>query len=150
MVREEHLLDIEVRQEQLMVKALEQSVLVDKILMDIAHKSALSRAEGQVLQRAASAFNQLVGALGAIFHPQGKALFNYTVKFHIMEHIALDSSELHPLLSSTFASEDFLQKVRDLVQHSSHGSSPVHIQNEVMNKFLRGLAMSLWPDNPLK
>ena len=45
-------------------------------------------------------------------------LFNFTIKNHALEHVALDSQEVNPSWVWTFASEGFLGKVRKLVASS--------------------------------
>ena len=142
-------LEPDIHIENLMLKMMEQSALVDRILLENGHLPALPRFVGESLVRAVRALNQLVAAVGTSFHEKGVGLFNYTVKSHILDHLALDSMVMNPTWTWCFASEDFLQKLRTLVQASAHGSSPVHVQHVVMAKYLRGFALQLLPDRPL-
>ena len=148
-IKNNDILDREIQRERLMVKVLEQSTLLDKIFIAHSHLPALPPAASANAQQVVAAMNQMVAALANMFHEEGKALFHITIKSHVLLHIAQDSSRVNPLKTWCFAAEDFLQKVRLLVQHSSHGSSPIHIQNVVMTKYVRGLCMSLWPNIPV-
>ena len=97
-------------------------------------------------------YNSTIVQLGRYFHnrPSSEArLFNFTVKNHIMEHIALDSSTLNPALIWGYPSEDFLMKVRALVQSSCHGSSPLRTQANVMLKYSHAWQMEILSSLPL-
>ena len=97
------------------------------------------------LRQACLVYNALIAELGRLLHAQAAAMFNYTIKNHILEHVALDAQKLHPMWSWTFASEDFMMVVRKLVQSVAPGSKPVHIQNKLLNKYMRRLELHLLP-----
>ena len=100
----------------------------------------------RAFQKLVNKYNTTIVQLGAHFHrhPSGMTrLFNLTVKNHILEHIGLDSGTLNPSIVWGYPSEDFLMKVRKLVQSSAHGASPMRIQRTVMHKYIHGLQMSI-------
>ena len=138
-------LDATNREENLMLRALEQSLLIDSILNHNVAKVVLPHDQKMMLTNAVRSCNQLIGALGAHFHNLGHPIFNYTVKNHVLEHVALDSDRLNPVLTWTFSAEDFMLRIRHLVAASAHGSSPIHVQNVVLQKWLRGFELGLWP-----
>ena len=88
------LLQDDVREEKLMIKCLQQSVLIDEILEHNKHLSALPAPQQALLQKTVIVFNRLLGALGAIFHVRGQGLFNFTIKNHCLHHIADDSGTI--------------------------------------------------------
>ena len=138
-------MDTGVHLENLMLKGIQQSVLIDKILR---RTSGSPTVEGRYLasfRTAISNYNAIIAELGRLLHHRGIALFHFTVKNHILEHIGRDASHLHPHLSWAFSSEDFMLSVRKTVQSSSAGSKPVHIQNVTMRKYMWGLTQSLLP-----
>ena len=129
----------------MMLAAMDQSVAIDSILNHNRCHAILPPDQKNLLMTAIQNYNRLVQALGAFFHPQGIGLFNYTIKNHVMLHIGLDSDCLNPILGWSFGAEDFMQRVRHLVGASSHGSSAMHLQNNVMVKWVRGFELNLWP-----
>ena len=112
-----------------MLKGIQQSVLIDKILR---RTSGSPTVEGRYLA-------------SRLLHHRGIALFHFTVKNHILEHIGLDASHLHPQLSWAFSSEDFMLSVRKMVQSSSAGSKSVHVQTVTMRKYMWGLTQAFLP-----
>ena len=131
--------------DKLILKSLEQSVAIDKLLD--AHKEfpALPADKAQMLQHGVMSFNRLVAALGDHLHPQSQHFFHYTIKCHVLDHIALDSSALNPTWTWNFSSEDYLLRVRKMVQSCAHGSGPDHIQEVFVRKWLRGYELHWWP-----
>ena len=74
-----------IQREALMIRAMEQSLLVDKILEHNNHLPVLSSRQKGLLVEAVRNYNRLVQALGTVFHPQGLGLFNCTIKAHVLE-----------------------------------------------------------------
>ena len=100
--------------------------------------SRLSADTSRSFQRLVNNYNSVIVQLGTHFHtrPSEEArLFNFTIKNHILEHIGLDSRVLNPALVWGYPSEDFLMRVRKLVQSSCHGSPPLKTQATVMLKY---------------
>ena len=84
--------------------------------------------------------------LGLHLHTSGGSLarlFNFTIKNHILEHIAADAGALNPTWSWVFGGEDALQRVRKLVQSCSHGSQAPLVQRKVLEKYAMALSMTL-------
>ena len=101
-------------------------------------------------QKLVNNYNTVIVQLGSHFHNQREVqsrLFNFTIKNHILEHIASESAHLNPTLVWGYPSEDFLMKVGKLVQSSCHGASPLKTQANVMKKYVHGLGMSLLPEH---
>ena len=67
----QHFLDATKREEHLMIEALGQSSLIDQIILHNKHLPCLPENQKNMLVRAASAYNQIIAALGDIFHPRG-------------------------------------------------------------------------------
>ena len=106
----------------------------------------------QGFQKLINNFNRTVVQLGSHFHnlrSEQSRLFNFTVKNHILEHIGADAAVVNPALVWGYPSEDFLMKVRKMVQSSIHGSGPLRAQNVMMFKYAHGLQLELLPAEPL-
>ena len=86
----------------------------------------------------------MIVELGEQAHTAAR-LFNFTIKNHALEHVALDSSELNPGWVWTFASEGFLGRVRKLVQAASPGSSPALVHKKVISNYVQALVGELVP-----
>ena len=118
-------------------------------------RALLGRLSAQVarsFQKLVNNFNTIVVQLGTHFHgreSQQSRLFNFTIKNHVMEHIAVDASKINPCLVWGYPSEDFLMRVRRLVQSSAHGPSPMRIQMNVMKKYGHAMHLELLPGLPL-
>ena len=109
--------------------------------------SPLDRYTGETLdlfRAACNQYNKAIVELGEQAHRAAR-LFNFTIKNHALEHVALDSSELNPAWCWTFASEGFLAKVRKLVQASCHGSAPGLVHKKVMKRYVKALGGALVP-----
>ena len=66
-----------------------------------------------------------------------------------MEHIAQDAEMVNPCLVWGYPSEDFLMKVRHLVQSSVHGARAMVVQRNVMAKYVHAMELALLPQLPL-
>ena len=138
-------LDTGVHLENLMLKGIQQSALIDKILRRTSGSPTVEGRHLASLRLAISNYNAIIAELGRLLHHRAIALFHYTVKNHVLEHIGVDAAHLHPQLSWAFASEDFMLSVRKMVQSSSSGSKPVHIQNVAMRKYMWSITQKLLP-----
>ena len=98
-----------------------------------------------LFQQACNQYNKVIVDLGQQAH-QAARLFNFTVKNHCMEHVALDAEEINPSLVWTFASEGFLGKVRQMVQCAAPGSAPGVVHRKVMFNYSRALIGTLKPE----
>ena len=108
-------------------------------------RKVLCRFTGETLdlfKRACNQYNKAIVELGQQAHRAAR-LFNFTIKNHALEHVALDSFELNPTWTWTFPSESFLARVRKLVQAASHGSPPSLVHKKVMKNYLKALAGAL-------
>ena len=112
----------------------------------------LPEASARAFQRLVNNFNMVVCQLAAHFHTRQSAqsrLFNFTIKNHMLEHVAMDAGVLNPSMVWGYPSEDFLMRVRKLVQASVHGSSPMRCQHVVLVKYTHAIQKELLPGLPL-
>ena len=86
--------------------------------------------------------------LGHHYHPRKIMLFHFTIKFHMLCHLALLGKGLNPRLAWCYSGEKMMQVVKKLVQGSHSGSAPWVVVNKVMTKYARGLGLhcvdNLW------
>ena len=107
------------------------------------------RFQGRVLalfKKAINQYNMAITELGLRLHRtpgSTSRLFNFTVKNHCLEHVGEDACNLNPSWSWTFVGEDFLMKVRKLVQASAHGSRPMLVQRKVLGRYAQAMEMRL-------
>ena len=88
-------------------------------------------------------FVQLNTSLAHFYHPQHIMLFNHTIKFHYIIHIGMISRYINPRLGWCYAGEDFMKKIKTIVQGSQHGSAPSAVVPKVMQKYAQGLGMNM-------
>ena len=112
----------------------------------------LSGGAGKGFQTLINNFNKIVVQLAQHIHHStagDSRLYNFTIKNHILEHLGIDASVLNPSLIWGYPSEDFLMRVRKLVQSSVHGSGPLRCQQQVLYKYSYALQMVMIPDMPV-
>lgn len=90
-----------------------------------------------------SMFLALLTAIANHFHAQGRFLFNVTVKAHYLKHLGAFSFYLNPRLAWNYAGEDFMQKIKNLVQGSHKGTSAQNVASKVLDKYATGLDLVL-------
>jgi len=94
-------------------------------------------------EKCCTTFCQLSTALSHHFHQQGVPLFNYTIKYHYLEHIGLMSHNLNPRLGWCYSGEDFMKVVKRVVQASHSGGAPHVAARKAINKYAIGLGVAL-------
>ncbi len=94
----------------------------------------------------AHAFLALVTALGNFFHPRGVLLFNFTIKFHYLVHIAQYSRHFNPRRAWCYSREDFMQRIKRIVGSCQRGTPPPRVCSKAVRKYADGLAFSMIED----
>ena len=134
-------------QHRQMILATRMAKTMEDILDAHAHDYVLGP-DGVVFRDAAYSFAQLCSALSSFFHRQEIVLFNYTIKFHYLTHLGDIATYVNPRLGWNYQGEDFMHKMKILVQSSHRGNAPHAVVNKVVTKyaFAYGLGMSpaLW------
>ena len=67
-------------------------------------------------------------------------LFNFTIKFHYLAHIAFYSRYFNPRLAWCYSGEDFMQKVKRIVAACAPATSAQLVPTKAMAKYASGLA----------
>ena len=93
-------------------------------------------------KKAAYGFVQLNTIVGHHFHDRRQLLFNFTIKFHYVLHLGHIAAYINPRLAWCYSGEDFMHKVKAIVQASDAGSPPWLVPLKTMRKSAQGLGMS--------
>ena len=97
-----------------------------------------------LFQRACNQYNTIIVELGEQAHTASR-LFNFTVKNHCLEHIAMDAEQLSPSMTWTFSAESFLGSVRRMVAAATPGSAAAQVHKKVMASYAKALWATLQP-----
>ena len=86
-------------------------------------------------------FLNLNTSLGGHYHKLEEPLylFNTTIKYHYMLHVADKAKFLHPAKGWCFGGESFLKHVRRLVFKNSFGTPMQNIAGKVAESYLQAL-----------
>ena len=103
----------------------------------------MSEAAHTQFRKSIFAFVQLNTDLGNFFHNSGIQLFNHTVEFHYMLHIAEISAYINPRMGWCYSGEDYMKKMKTLVQGSHRGTNPALVVSKVMRSYAVALGLSL-------
>ena len=120
---------------------LSMSVVIETIPDTNAEEYTLSAAGAAEFKKAVYAFVQLNTALGQHFHTRHILLFNFTIKFHYALHLAHCAEFINPRLAWCYSGEDFMQKVKGIVQASHRGTAPQKVAHTAMMKYVQGLGL---------
>ena len=125
-------------------------VIKMETLLDF-HKDEYRLPEQAALQfkQAAYGFVQLNASLGHHFHGRRQLLFNFTIKFHYALHLGHIAAYINPRLAWCYSGEDFMHKIKAIVQSCDSGSPPWLVPLKVMRKYAQGLGMTFF-DNVWK
>lgn len=118
-------------------------VKMEQILDDHALEFRFSDQAHADFRKCVYAFVQLNSELANHFHTSGVKLFNHTVKFHYMLHIAEVSAYMNPRLGWCYSGEDYMRKAKTLVQGSHRGTPPALVVSKVMRKYAVAFSLSL-------
>ena len=94
-------------------------------------------------RKAAYAFVALNSALGKHFHERGVVLFNHTIKFHYVLHLAHVVNYINPGRCSCYMGEDAMHKLKQLVQSCQRGTPPWLVVSKAMKKYCWALGLGL-------
>ena len=114
---------------------------LEEILDDHADAHTFPQEVADEFFKCAWGFVALSSALHQFY--KERVIFNYTIKFHYLLHLGLIGRHINPRLGWCYGGEDFMMKVKKLVQ-SSYRGSPAHIiPNKILTKYGRGLGLNL-------
>ena len=88
-------------------------------------------------------FVNVVVNLGNRCHTEGLMLFNFTVKFHYLLHIALYSRYINPLTVWCYGGESFMQVAKKLTIACHRGRTPKNVVHSVMTRYAQMLGYQL-------
>ena len=100
-----YFLDLETEYDQLILNALKASRAIDILLAETKPDFTLSQAKQRELRRLTQHLNTSVAELGLRSHRAMLPLWNYTIKSHILFHVADQGANLHPCLVWNYAQE---------------------------------------------
>ena len=139
------LLDHQDAYEKLILGALAGSGAMEEALDACKGDWVMKPSLAVAFSKGCQTLNMSLTQLGLVTHPKQVALWNFTVKNHCLEHIALGASEMSPRLCWNYGPEALLMHVRSLVQGNRCQPNVFALQRVAMEKWLRGLEMSLLP-----
>ena len=120
------------------LRGLQASSNTDKILATYKGEPRLPASAAKDLREACWQFALCQSALVQFYHPN-IALYNQTIKTHMLLHIALCAEFIHPGIAACWAGEDMMRVVRKLGASTAHGSSKSHNQVSAMEKYAMAL-----------
>ena len=121
--------------------AMQLSTRFEDILDEHEDEWVLPPAGQDELLKCAVGFCQACTAIGHEFHDrQHKSLFNFTIKFHYLIHIALMAKFCNPRKLWCYAGEDLMQRGRQIIQYSVRGTPYWLVCTKVMKKYIVGLS----------
>eukprot|EP00971_Amphidinium_carterae_P084197 1666813-Amphidinium_carterae.1 len=108
--------------DKMVLTALDTSAALDKLVKDTEDRFALDGEELTQMKKLVTRYNRVVTELGKRSHDT-VPLWNYTIKNHVLAHVALQSESLHPKLTWCYSQESFLHHCRTLIASSrtQHG-----------------------------
>ena len=81
---------------------------------------------------------QTATALARHYNGLGQKLWNIVPKFHYLYHAAVNARFMNPRLVWTYSGEDYMQKIRKLVQSSCRGTAMNQVGLKVARKWTFG------------
>lgn len=131
------------RQEKLMKHMLQMAVRMENLLDEHAISFVLPAPAQKEFEQSANAFVQVNATLAHHFHSSGTRLFNHTIKFHYMDHLALISRRVNPRLGWCYSGEDLMHRVKLMMRAAQRGAGPSVVVQKVLRKYAHGLGMAL-------
>jgi hypothetical protein len=119
---------------------------IEAVLDKHATSYRLPDGDAKMFEQACWDFVALDTALANFYHPQHILLFNFTPKFHYILHIGLVSRYINPRLGWCYSGEDFMQKIKQIVQASHSGAGPQTVVSKAILKYVQGLSLSFVKD----
>ena len=118
--------------------ALDASATLDEIIDDNPDAYVFDDATYASFKEAGFKYMVLFNALGRFYsevHRPALKLFNITIKAHLLCHCVLQAEFVNPRLGWCFYGEDFMQKMRKLLQVCAHSNGPRQAMNEVHARY---------------
>ena len=134
------------QQHRMVSLALKFSIWIEDILDANTGNITLPAEDHTRLVEATYAFLNLTVSLGNYYHPRGVLLFNYTIKFHYLLHIAIGSKRYNPRWAWCYSGEAFMQVMKKVVASCQSGTKAHLIGRKVLRKYADGLSFSLLGD----
>ena len=94
-------------------------------------------------ERCVRVMNLCITKLGLRGLPRNVALWNFTIKMHALEHIALESHLFNPTLVWNFSPESFMMNIRTLMQGCKGQKSGYGLQQHAFMRWLQGFEMAV-------
>ena len=139
-------LDEAVPYEQLILGAIAGSATMKEILEQCKGQWVLTPGQAAKFSRARETLNLSLTELGLQSHGCAVALWNFTVKNHVLEHIAQECTEWSPRLTWNYGAESVLMHVRTVIQ--GNRSLGAHaLQSKALRHWLHGFEMGLKPQH---
>ena len=105
----------------------------------------MSREDARRLREVILDFLTLYNAVASHYTRPGTAqrLFNITIKFHYLAHLALSADQMNFHLTWCFAGEDFMQHTKRLMMSSVRGNIAQSSSRKMMQKYLIAMHMAM-------
>ena len=116
---------------------------VESILDFHKDEFRLPPAAAQDLKMSLFAWVQVNATLGHYYHNRNTLLFHFTVKFHYMCHIGLVAQYINPRWGWCYSGEDFMLRIKLLVQGSQRAVKPAKLVSKVMGKYVIGAGLRM-------
>ena len=131
--------------ERLILGALAGSAAMEEVIDNSKSSWALAPGEALAFSKACQTLNMSLSQLRLLTHDTKVALWNFTIKNHVLEHISSEAAEVSPRLTWNYGAESLLMHVRRLVQGNRSQPTMFALQAVVLRKWLGGLELSLNP-----
>jgi hypothetical protein len=134
------------KQHQEVKLMLEMLNKMESILDNNADAYRLPTVDAADFEKCCWSVMQLNTALANHYHPQEILLFNHTVKFHYILHIGMIARYINPRIGWCYTGEDFMQKIKQVVQSCHAGAGPHLVVSKVVYKYAHGMSLDLTSD----
>ena len=122
---------------------LQCAARMEAILDANATAYRLPPAVAQEYEHQVNSLVQLQAALGNFYHPQGRAMFHFTVKSHYAMHLGMTARYINPRVGWCYSGEDMMSKVVSLAQASMRGTRPHMVSVTLMRKYAYALGLGM-------
>lgn len=139
---EEHMVTSNLQHKQV-VRMLDIAIRMESLLDEHADAYILPAEARGEFRLCCFSFVQLNTQLGAFYHRRGVLLFSHTIKMHYMCHIGLVADYINPRLGWCYAGEDFMKRIKKLVQSSAAGTGAHLVTTKAMKKYIHGVGLAL-------
>ena len=130
---------------RLITKALTATVNMDSILDATADEFVMNPRSAAKFLESCREYLQTITALRVWFkrnHPL-LLVFHITIKCHYLIHIAMNAKNIHPSLAWCYNGEDFVGRMKKIIQASCRGTPPRLLTSKAMNRYIHGMGLKL-------